>query len=1132
MLFFLGEGHDRAVSNLSRGRVGRFRIQQASLALLASLALCSPAGAQIREYGPDARGVFGGGRGVRLEDLPAGVLRSQMESLPLDARGRALAKLESIQFHRNDLRSMRADRDGGIFYVCDFGGLRYDEPEEPAVGGGAAGAPVPGLLASISVTNPPAYSSKPGSTNVLFLDFNGHVVSNTIWNTDYTQTVWNTTPFDTDGDDTTFSDLEQRYIKQIWERVAEDYTPFDVNVTTVQPASWNRRTGHALITPTTDADGKRCPHYGYGGIAYVNVFNDSSYSYNAAGCYSPAWVTIMSGDSYANTAEAATHELGHNLGLSHDGTSTQEYYNGHAATTNAASWGPIMGAAYGRNISEWSKGEYYDADQTQDDLAIISAKMAYKADDHGSNSAAATPVAVNGLSVTATGLVGRTSDRDVFSLFSGAGSVVLSAVPYRCTNGTWGGNGDLVLLLCSSNGTVLASNNVAAAAYASVTQSVSAGTYFAHVYPAGAGDPSNATRSGYTAYGVLGAYVVTGQVAAGTEAPSFTPLGTQTATTGVALVFTVSASGYPTPVLALRSTTASSGYSFTPATGELSYTPPLADVGSRSFTFTASNSAGVATQVVGVTVIEGPPAAPAAIWASETNAAGFTAAWTAVPGATSYRLDVGLCENFVDLGGQVLLDEDFQAWNGTTWINGWTHNSAIQYSSGGVTNSRCVGMNAAGDWILAPACTNPGVVSFYIRTSSDPGNWTTVVQTSSNGTDWVDHASIVENGTGGTIDNTPYQTNIPVNLAGLQYVRWYMSARSADSCYIDNVLITSMESAGPCYLPDYSNRTVSGTSQAVTGLTSLATYFFRAQAVSLGGTGDYSSVANVTLTEADATNQLVVTTLYGNPSPAAGVSWFTSGIGVAASVGGSPWVIGQTQYVCAGWTGTGSVPVSGALTNTSFALTNDSTLAWRWTTNFYFARTAGTNGAILGPVSDWYAFGASVTVTAAPAEHYCFAGWSGDTQGDTNLTVMTVSLDRPRQLFAGFAEITAACGTPEPWLADYYPATNDYDAAELSDTDEDGLMAWQEYIAGTDPTDSDSGLEMEPAVAVGEQVIVAWPAISGRFYSIYYLTNLASAIEQPVVENWRAGRTGPASWTNPVAPDVSKRYYRLKVSLE
>lgn len=89
----------------------------------------------------------------------------------------------------------------------------------------------------------------------------------------------------------------------------------------------------------------------------------------------------------------------------------------------------------------------------------------------------------------------------------------------------------------------------------------------------------------------------------GFSAPIFNALGAQSATAGVTKVFTVGARGAPTPALALQGTTVSSGYSFTPGTGQLSYTPPQADTGTQIFTFTASNSAGVATQVVSVTVI-------------------------------------------------------------------------------------------------------------------------------------------------------------------------------------------------------------------------------------------------------------------------------------------------------------------------------------------------------------------------------------------------------------------------------------------------------------------------------------------------------------------------------------------------
>jgi subtilisin-like proprotein convertase family protein len=89
----------------------------------------------------------------------------------------------------------------------------------------------------------------------------------------------------------------------------------------------------------------------------------------------------------------------------------------------------------------------------------------------------------------------------------------------------------------------------------------------------------------------------------GSTAPAFgANPGPVAATVGQAASFSVSVSGMPAPVLALQGTTASAGYNFTAGTGELAYQPPLADVGGRTFTFTASNSAGVATQTVSVTV--------------------------------------------------------------------------------------------------------------------------------------------------------------------------------------------------------------------------------------------------------------------------------------------------------------------------------------------------------------------------------------------------------------------------------------------------------------------------------------------------------------------------------------------------
>ncbi len=76
--------------------------------------------------------------------------------------------------------------------------------------------------------------------------------------------------------------------------------------------------------------------------------------------------------------------------------------------------------------------------------------------------------------------------------------------------------------------------------------------------------------------------------------------------------FEVTASGYPIPVVQLQSTTASAN-SYDVDAGYCVYEPPWEDIGTQTFMFTASNSLGVATQVVSVYVTEAAPDAPASM---------------------------------------------------------------------------------------------------------------------------------------------------------------------------------------------------------------------------------------------------------------------------------------------------------------------------------------------------------------------------------------------------------------------------------------------------------------------------------------------------------------------------------------
>ena len=53
------------------------------------------------------------------------------------------------------------------------------------------------------------------------------------------------------------------------------------------------------------------------------------------------------------------------------------------------------------------------------------------------------------------------------------------------------------------------------------------------------------------------------------------------------------------------------------------------------------------------------------------------------------------------------------------------------------------------------------------------------------------------------------------------------------------------------------------------------------------------------------------------------------------------------------------------------------------------------------------------------------------------------------------ATLLATNGVPKAWLADY-GWTNNFDAAATNDADGDHVATWEEYYAGTDPTNDSS----------------------------------------------------------------------------
>ena len=396
-------------------------------------------------------------------------------------------------------RRLKIDQRGRLFVEEEL-----DTPLPATPASGASSGALTGALAPLDQTF--LLHSRPGAARTVYLNFRGAQLSGTAWNG--SSTTLTALPYDIDGLPYSNSQAELERIQYIWQRVAEDYAPFDVDITTEPPpADRLTRSGSGdsvfgttvLITSRSGVYSCSC-----GGVAYIGIFDDSSDYYKPALVFYDA----LGAGNEKYVAEAISHEAGHNVGLLHDGYSGGSYYSGQGS--GATGWAPIMGVGYYQPLVQWSKGEYTTADNVQDDYAVAAGNgLPLRADDHGNTIGSATPLSASsagGLStLAAEGVIERPSDVDVFSFASGAGSVSFNVSPAARS-----ANLDLLIELRNAAGSLLASANPPDALPASLNLSLPlAGTYYLTVQGVGKGDPLS---TGYSNYGSLGQYAVAGSV--------------------------------------------------------------------------------------------------------------------------------------------------------------------------------------------------------------------------------------------------------------------------------------------------------------------------------------------------------------------------------------------------------------------------------------------------------------------------------------------------------------------------------------------------------------------------------------------------------------------------------------------
>ncbi|MBK9485334.1 MAG: T9SS type A sorting domain-containing protein [Chitinophagaceae bacterium] len=344
------------------------------------------------------------------------------------------------------------------------------------------------ILLSYNSFSIPKLNSYPSAIATIFIDFDGHYVQSTVWN--------NGNPINCAA-----SGLTDAQIIEAFNRSAEDFRPFNVNLTTdstVFLATPLNRRIRIIVTATSS-----WAIAGIGGVAYIGTFS--------WGDDTPAFVfSDRHGYSPKKVGETISHETGHTLGLAHQSkyggdcyTPIEQYNSGFG--TGETAWSPIMGNSLSRNFSNWNNGPTpYGCTDVQDNLTIITTQngFGYRTDDYPETLNTNT-YSLQGTVFNVDGVISTNIDKDAFKFTLNANSNFnLTAVPFNVSANWIGANLDTRIELYNSSFGLIRDYNPLSSLSVSIDTVLNAGTYYIKIYGTG--------NSNIGAYGSLGSYTITG----------------------------------------------------------------------------------------------------------------------------------------------------------------------------------------------------------------------------------------------------------------------------------------------------------------------------------------------------------------------------------------------------------------------------------------------------------------------------------------------------------------------------------------------------------------------------------------------------------------------------------------------
>ncbi|WP_036285278.1 hypothetical protein [Microbacterium luticocti] len=282
-----------------------------------------------------------------------------------------------------------------------------------ASGTASAAVPVASRAAAEAWTGPevpeldviPAAGSRPHAPKTIFVDVDGGELTDTYWNDEA-----NTARIEYSAAKLSADELLDAY-----RTLVQVFSPFDVNITFTDPGrdklvkdSLDDREYGAKVIVTesmTASDGATAGHaYPDGsllgliegdalGTGPINMFGTEHvgsalvslpHVRDDDGYDTVAGIVPWEGGIGARVGNVAAHEVGHLLGLQHQGYDDDEYF-----FTMRGVWGPIMGSADPVGQNRWTAA-YPHATRDQDDLAVLTAQLPpdeavflWKFDHHG-----------------------------------------------------------------------------------------------------------------------------------------------------------------------------------------------------------------------------------------------------------------------------------------------------------------------------------------------------------------------------------------------------------------------------------------------------------------------------------------------------------------------------------------------------------------------------------------------------------------------------------------------------------------------------------------------------------------------------------------------------------------------------